>query len=170
MNSALATIKQHEQTAIAHPLNKPSRTVCINVTEEKIKTVIAIDAEMEGNLVLKHGIKMDGHMKGNLTFGTEDGLCIIYKTATLQGELRGPRAFIMGTVEGDIHIHGQLILAPSAMVLGNIYYDRLVVHDGAQISGSMNMNSRESKFQPPPNVHPTTPSIVRALRPFVACN
>lgn len=116
-----------------------SRKVSINVKGERITTVISVGTEMHGDLRLKEGIKLDGDMRGSLTFGVEDGLCVISKSGTLQGNLHGPKALIMGAVEGDVHISGMLMLAPGAMIMGNVYYGRLIVHDGAQISGSMNM-------------------------------
>lgn len=145
-----------------------SRKLRINVVDEDIRTVISGDAEMAGVLNLRAGVKLDGHMQGDLTFGLDDGLGIISKSATLQGNLRGPRALIMGTVEGDVFIHGLLMLAPSAMVMGNIYYDRLVVHDGAQISGAMHMNSAGKVLGAPVDVDPAmnleSVSVVRPLR------
>lgn len=120
--------------------SQSTRKVSINVKSERVSTVISVGTQVLGDVVLQEGVKLDGDLRGNLTFGVEDGLCIISRSATLEGELRGPRALIMGTVEGDVHIHGLLMLAPSALVMGNVYYDRLVVHDGAQISGGMHMN------------------------------
>lgn len=120
--------------------SKQTRKVSINVVRERITTVISAGTELVGNITLKEGVKLDGDMRGTLTFGIDDGLGIISRSATLQGDLYGPRALIMGTIEGDVYVHGLLMLSPTALVMGNVYYDRLIVHDGAQISGSMHMN------------------------------
>lgn len=140
MTSLVSRDRAKPRFEVAAHASQFSRKVSINVENEKITTVFASDSVMHGNMTLRSGFKLDGHIQGNLTFGVEDGLGIISKSATLQGDLRGPRAMIMGTVEGDIYIHGLLMLSPTAIVLGNIFYDRLVVHDGAQISGAMHMN------------------------------
>lgn len=146
--------------------SQTTRRLSIDVNAERITTVIAEGVECTGNLALKNGIKIDGHMRGDLTFGTEDGLCIVARSATLEGTLRGPRALVMGTVQGDIHIDGLLMLSPTAMVIGNIYYDRIVVHDGAQISGAMHMRSPVQQVEsdeaslPASSVVPFTPPAV----------
>lgn len=118
-----------------------TRRLSINPSIERITTIIAAGAKVAGDLSLAEGVKLDGDMRGNLVFGLEDGLGIISKKATLQGDLRGPKALIMGTIEGDIYVQGLVMLAPTAMVLGNVYYDRLIVRDGAQISGTMRVNT-----------------------------
>lgn len=168
-----ALVAKHQRPTfdlLAHE-SQFSRKLRINVDDEKIRTVISTDAEMCGALSLRAGVKLDGHMQGDLTFGTEDGLGIISKTATLQGNLRGPRALIMGTVEGDVFIHGLLMLAPSAMVMGNIYYDRLVVHDGAQISGGMHMHGAgKAGAIDAPVPGQETGAIVRSFRPLRTAN
>lgn len=149
--------------------SQSTRKVSINVKSERISTVISAGTQVSGDVVLQEGVKLDGDMRGNLTFGVEDGLGIISRSATLEGELRGPRALIMGTVEGDVHIHGLLMLGPSALVIGNVYYDRLVVHDGAQISGAMHMNrSRaiQSSVQGEANMRntDTAQGVVRTIK------
>lgn len=121
----------------------------IDVKKERISTVLAFGSTFQGDLSLKEGVKVDGDLRGNLSFGEDDGLGIIARSATVQGNMRGPRALIMGTVEGDIFIHGLLVLSPTAMVIGNVHYDRLVVHDGAQISGTMNVNARPGEARDP---------------------
>lgn len=170
MNTALVKHNPHQRPTfdvLAHE-SQFSRKLRINVVDENIRTVISSDAQMTGALNLHGGVKLDGHMQGDLTFGLDDGLGIISKNATLQGNLHGPRALIMGTVEGDVFIHGLLMLAPSAMVMGNIYYDRLVVHDGAQISGGMHMNSVGKGIAAPvelgSGMNLDTVSVVRPLR------
>lgn len=144
---AISTPSNHGFNAAADQ-SLSSRKVSINVKSERITTVISAGTQMAGDLLLKEGIKLDGDMRGTLTFGTEDGLCVIAKSGTLQGDLYGPRALIMGAVEGDVHISGMLMLAPGAMIMGNVYYGRLIVHDGAQISGTMNMNNARALAAP----------------------
>ena len=123
--------------------SRSTKKISISVTKERVTTVISEATKLTGDLCLQEGIKIDGHIKGNVTFGQEDGLCIVAKSSTVEGNLYGPRALIMGTIEGDVFIHGLLMLAPTAIVLGNVHYERLIVHDGAQIAGGMRaMGSR----------------------------
>lgn len=45
-------------------------------------------------------MKIDGSVKGDVTFGLTDGLCIVSAGALVEGNLRGPRALILGEVQG----------------------------------------------------------------------
>lgn len=145
MSQTTAVDRVQKQQAFANlPTDYTQRRISINVVNERITTVIASGSRMTGDLQLKEGIKIDGDLCGTLTFGLDDGLGIISRYATVQGDVYGPRALIMGTVEGDLHIHGLVVLAPTAMILGNVYYDRIMVYDGAQISGALKMNSTRS--------------------------
>jgi cytoskeletal protein CcmA (bactofilin family) len=119
------------------------RKISINPREERITTVFSESSRMKGDFLLKDGIKIDGSIEGSVIFGTDDGMCIVSKTGVVDGSIAGPRAFILGTVQGDIAIEGVLLLAPSAVVMGNVSYGRLIVLDGAQVSGQFNMNTRK---------------------------
>lgn len=119
------------------------RRICINPKEERVTTVIGQNSHLIGDLRFKEGVKIDCSIKGTVTFGTEDGLCIVSKGAVVEGNIQGPRALILGTINGDIDTSGLLLLAPSAVVVGNVSYGRLIVCEGAQISGQMSAGARE---------------------------
>ena len=109
-------------------------------TEERITTVINATSKIAGSLEFQDGVKIDGRIKGDVTFGTDDGLLIVSKGATVEGNVSGPKALILGLVEGNLDIDGLLVLAPSAEILGNVRCGRLIIHDGATIMGSIESN------------------------------
>ena len=115
--------------------------ISINTKEERITTVIAEKSTMRGDFLFEEGLKVDGMVQGSVEFGTVDGLCVVSRRATIDGDLRGPRALVMGTVTGNLQIEGTLVLSPSAVIQGNISYGRLVVYDGATIGGTLNRNT-----------------------------
>lgn len=116
------------------------RRISINPLEERITSIVASSARIQGNLAYEEGVKVDGEIKGSLEFGRDDGLCIVSRSAVVDGDIKGPRAFILGTVEGDITIDGLVVIAPTAVIIGNITYGRIIVLEGAQISGQISMN------------------------------
>lgn len=123
------------------------RRISINPQQERITTVIAARSSMRGDFCFNEGVKIDGNIDGSVIFGADDGMCIISKNATVAGSVAGPRALILGTIKGDLHVSGTLVLAPGSMVDGNVSYGRLVVYDGAQISGSLQMAGSREKPQ-----------------------
>lgn len=109
----------------------------INPVEERITTVLSGGATIKGELHFSEGVKIDCTVHGDVHFGEDDGLCILSKGALVDGAINGPRALIMGEVQGGVDIQGTLVLAPSAVVVGNVRCGRLIVYDGANILGSI---------------------------------
>lgn len=132
----LASRNQRSNFSMIRQDNAPKR-VSINPADERITSVVSAKCKTEGNITFAEGVKIDGVIEGIVTFGTEDGLCILSKGARVEGSLIGPRAFILGEVEGDLDIEGTLVLAPSAVVVGKVRCGKFVVYDGATIAGSI---------------------------------
>ncbi|TVO55936.1 bactofilin family protein [Denitromonas halophila] len=116
--------------------NAPRR-LSIDPVAENITTVISADSEIEGTLSFRQGVKIDGVVKGDIKFGLNDGLCIVSKGGSVEGSIRGPRALIMGEVEGDVEVAGMLVLAPTAVIIGSVKCAKFIVYDGAAITGSI---------------------------------
>ncbi|NMG30617.1 bactofilin family protein [Aromatoleum evansii] len=121
----------------------------INPQQERITTVLAASTCLEGTLRFEEGVKIDGRVKGDVIFGIEDGLCIVSAGAVVEGNLRGPKALIMGEVQGNVEVDTTLVLAPSAVVVGSVKCGRFVVYDGASVTGSI-----ETIRQLPPRMDP----------------
>jgi cytoskeletal protein CcmA (bactofilin family) len=133
---ALAARNQRTNFSMIRQDSAPKK-ISINPADERITSVVSAKTKIEGNLNFSEGVKIDGVVEGTVNFGSEDGLCILSKGARIEGSLNGPRAFVMGDVEGDINVDGTLVLAPSAVVVGTIRCGKFVVYDGATIAGSI---------------------------------
>lgn len=107
----------------------------IDVKAEHIKSIIAQDEYFEGNLRFQRGIKIDGHVKGNVDFGLTDGMLVVNDKGRVEGDICGPRAIIVGEVTGNIIITGRLIVLPQARIHGDIAAGTLQFHEGASIDG-----------------------------------
>ena len=124
--------------------DNPSQRLSVNPKEERVTSVHAVNSCFVGDLEYQDGVKIDGNVKGTVRFGTDDGLCIISKSANVEGNLIGPRALILGHVTGDVCIDGLLLLAPGSVVDGNVSYGRIIVYDGAEISGTMRKSYKQA--------------------------
>ena len=126
----------------------------IDVRAEHIKSVIAQDEYFEGHLRFQRGIKIDGHVKGNIEFGITDGMLVVNDKARVEGNIYGPRAIIVGGVTGDIIITGRLIVLPQAKIRGDIAAGTLQFHEGASIEGRIcTVNDLQQKT----HEHPEAP-------------
>ncbi len=128
--------------------DNPPRKLSVNPIEERVTSVHAVNSCFIGDVEYQDGVKIDGQIKGTVRFGTDDGLCIVSKSANIEGNLIGPRALILGRVTGDVCIDGLLLLAPGSVVDGNVSYGRIIVYDGAEISGTMRKRYKDAIENP----------------------
>jgi len=102
------------------------------------------------------------HIKGDLT-GEEDLLiegCIdgqvhlpkhkvtVGKTGHVNADIYGNKLVIEGDVEGNLFGEDQLILKGSSRVRGNITAPRVILEDGSNFKGSVDMNPKELSEKP----------------------
>lgn len=98
-------------------------------------SLIAVGAELQGNLRFQGAVQVDGKVKGNLL--TSEGLVRVSVQGQVEGEIRAPHIVIDGEVIGDIHASAHLELGARARVRGNLYYGLMEMAMGAQIEGRL---------------------------------
>lgn len=133
----------------------------IDVKAENIKSIIAQGEYFEGNLRFQRGIKIDGHVKGNIEFGLTDGMLVVNDKGLVEGDIYGPRAIIVGEVVGNIMISGRLIVLPSARIHGDIAAGTLQLHEGSSLDGRIctinDMQQRTHDHEAPQQATAPTP-------------
>ncbi len=94
---------------------------------------LVIEGTIEGTIA---------HHKKNLTIG---------KQGRVTADIHASSVIVEGELYGDIHSDGLVSLAKGGKVSGNIYCARLVMHDGAQFNGKIDMTVQTSlKVAPEP--------------------
>ena len=112
----------------------------------KVDTLIGQNAEMQGNVVYKGGLHVDGKVKGNVMADDEsDSMLILSERGVIEGEIRVPNVLLNGEVNGDVHACERVELARHARVNGNVYYNLLEMAMGAEINGNMVHRKRQEK-------------------------
>src|SRR5262249_45310015 len=92
----------------------------------------------EGNLQFKGGLRIDGHVKGNVTAGAEQSATlVISEQARIDGEIHVSHVVVNGSVNGPIHANDFLELQSKAKVTGDIHYKTLEMHLGAAVQGKL---------------------------------
>jgi cytoskeletal protein CcmA (bactofilin family) len=106
--------------------------------QARIDTLIGKSARLQGDLEFAGGLHLDGHIAGNVTAvpGTASSLSIS-ETGGIEGAVEVPNVMLNGTVRGDIHARGRLILGANARVEGNVSYGVIEMTLGAQIMGRL---------------------------------
>ena len=111
-----------------------------------IRSLIAEDSEIEGNLKFTDGLRIDGKVRGNVSARAEAAsILVISETGAVTGELIADHIIVNGTVRGPVHARVMLELQPKARIEGDVYYTALEMHQGAIIDGQLRPGVEEEK-------------------------
>jgi cytoskeletal protein CcmA (bactofilin family) len=111
-----------------------------------IDTLIGIKTYINGDINFSGGLRIDGHVRGNITATEEDQCTLVLSDAgKVEGEIQVANVIINGTVTGPIHAKEYLELQTQAKVFGDVHYGSMEIHLGASVEGKM---IHQDKVQP----------------------
>lgn len=103
-----------------------------------IDSLIGTLTTIEGNLRFKGGLRVDGHIKGNLIADPmENSMLVISEQASVEGEIRAEHVVVDGAIIGAVYCSELLELQPKARITGDVHYKALEMHGGALVSGKL---------------------------------
>ncbi|OGB20411.1 MAG: cell shape determination protein CcmA [Burkholderiales bacterium RIFCSPLOWO2_02_FULL_57_36] len=103
-----------------------------------IDSLIGASTKIEGNLYFKGGLRIDGHVKGNVIAESGDtSMLVISEQAKIEGEIRVAHLVVNGEIVGPVYSSELLELQPKARITGDVYYKALEMHGGALVSGKL---------------------------------
>ena len=106
--------------------------------QSRIDTLIGAGTEIEGNITFSGGLRIDGHVRGNImSSGDQPGMLVISEQAEVEGEIRVHHVMVNGQVKGPIHADQTLELQPKASVTGDVHYQKLEMQMGAVVQGRL---------------------------------
>ena len=103
-----------------------------------IKSLIADGTELQGDVVFRDGLRIDGKVTGQVS--APDGapsLLVISESARVEGEVRAGHVIVNGEVVGPVFAEQLLELQPKARITGDVTYRALEMHQGATITGQL---------------------------------
>jgi len=103
-----------------------------------IDSLIGADSKIEGNVTFTGGLRIDGHVVGNVR-GSGEKPCtlVLSEQAKVEGEIEVAHVWINGTIVGPIHAAEYVELLPKAKVSGDVYYKSIEMHVGAIVQGRL---------------------------------
>lgn len=112
---------------------------------KRIDSLIGTGTTLTGNILFTGGLRIDGTVLGNVhaSNGATSTL-VISEDAKVAGEIRVSHLVINGEVEGPVHASDYLELQAKAKVKGDIHYQRLEMHVGANVEGRLVMEEAKS--------------------------
>ncbi len=109
-------------------------------------TVVSHNTSWKGEIISEGSMHIHGKFEGVIR---ADQDVFILDEATVSAEVRAQNVVIAGQYDGEVSCGNRFEVLPSGRVQGSVRAPVLVVHDGAQINGSIQMTSSE-KERPEP--------------------
>ena len=103
-----------------------------------IRTLVGEGTLIHGELRFNDGLRIDGEVLGDVTaLGDGSSILVISEKARVTGKVSGGHVIINGTVNGPIRSTELLELQPRAVIVGDVRYESLEMHQGALIDGEL---------------------------------
>lgn len=111
-----------------------------------IRTLLGESTVLEGEIRFSEGLRIDGRVIGNvIAEGDEPNLLVIGEKASITGRVKAGHVIVNGEVVGPVDSSELLELQPKARIEGNVRYERLEMHQGAQVQGELRPQAAEDK-------------------------
>ena len=103
-------------------------------------THIGTSVDFDGDLTCDEDVTFDGRLTGNIH--VREATLIVGQPAHVEASIRAVRVVVHGTVKGSISAGERIELAPTAIVTGDLSATQVVITDGAQFNGRVDMGRR----------------------------
>ncbi|WP_205510791.1 bactofilin family protein [Longitalea arenae] len=101
-------------------------------------TIIAAGTVLKGDISSNGDIRIDGSLQGNIQCQAK---VVIGSNGSVEGDISGQQADIMGKVSGTIKVKELLQLKGGSHVNGNLYAGKLQIEPSANFNGQCHMNT-----------------------------
>ena len=109
-----------------------------NKAQPPIRTLIGEGSVLQGEIRFSDGLRIDGEVRGDVVADDNTpSVVVISERARVIGRVHAAHIIINGEVQGPVESHQLLELQPKARVVGDIRYEALEMHQGAQIDGEL---------------------------------
>lgn len=114
------------------------KTPTLEAQDASFSTVIGEGAVIQGNLLADGGVRVDGKITGDIDIqGSGEAVLAIGQQGNVQGNIRGHRIIISGTVQGNIEALDWIELRDGSRISGDIHYGTLSIEPGARVAGQL---------------------------------
>jgi len=101
-------------------------------------TIIAAGTTLKGDISSNGDIRIDGTLQGNIQCQAK---VVIGSNGSVEGDISGQQADIMGKVNGTIKVKELLQLKGGSHVSGNLYAGKLQIEPSANFNGQCHMTT-----------------------------
>lgn len=130
----MLTRKQEQTDVPEQPSDAPAQDPVAAADPESLLTVTGDDARIEGDFKITDSLHIECEIRGSLEVG---GKVVIGEHGIVRADVHTVDALIMGTYEGNMIATGDVEIASTGRVTGNIQTDSLVIEKGGFFNGNV---------------------------------
>ena len=121
------------------------------MSTSKERALIGPTIFIKGDLTGEEDLLIDGRVEGKVELRKHN--ITVGKNGRVKADLYGKVITVEGEVHGNLYGEEQLVLRQASTVRGNIVAPRVVLEDGANFKGSIDMSPKDaSQREQPPSV------------------
>ncbi len=133
------------------------------------KATIGNSIKVTGDISGKEDLIIDGSVEGTIDF--HENNVLIGEKGQVNANVIAKNIQVEGEIKGELRASEQVTIKPSGRVLGDIRAPRVILNDGCQFKGSVDMEAKQVDSDPrgtgaaklpgakPPLVRPTPPKL-----------
>jgi cytoskeletal protein CcmA (bactofilin family) len=123
-------------------------------TPGELSTLIGKDAVIEGKVVVKQSIRVDGRVKGEVE---ASDTVTVGNTGEVEGNIKAKNVVVGGKVQGSLESTGKITLEASSILRGDLTASRLIIEEGAVFNGRSSMNGESTVVKPKSQINLENP-------------
>jgi cytoskeletal protein CcmA (bactofilin family) len=121
----------------ATPASAPSN-------EGGLSAFIDQGSEFEGKLNFRDTVRIDGNFRGEIS---SENTLIVGETGVIEASIESNDVVISGTVMGNVTASQKIIIHKTGHVTGDLKTPTIVIEDGAQFNGKLDMGSSSTQVE-----------------------
>lgn len=109
----------------------------INLDNYTITTIVGSDTVVEGTIITKSSVRIDGTLIGGVS---AEGVVILSKNGKIKGNIMAENIVVAGVVEGNMQIREKVNVEPTGEIYGDITTKSLLIDEESVFQGNCFMN------------------------------
>lgn len=109
----------------------------VRVSNAQISTFIGADTTVEGKIITKSSLRIDGTVIGGVI---AEGTVVLSQSGQIQGNVMAENIIVSGMVDGNMEIRDKVNIEPTGEVYGDIITRKILVDEESIFQGTCNMN------------------------------
>lgn len=134
------------------PLPPPPVSRPVQPAASKEQALIGPSIEIKGTLIGGEDLLVEGRVEGKIQLDKHS--VTVGKSGRIKADVHGRTIIVMGEIEGDLYGEEQISLRQASTVRGNLIAPRVVLEDGCNFKGGIDMSCSGKSEAPKPSAAP----------------